>query len=126
VISTQALAFRESEIQKEVLAKHKQFVVLSAFCRIAGMEKSGIDTIDLVTFFRDNGLVVSEADCYMLVKKFDSNNDGLISLGDLVSILCPRSYSFKRNLKGTQNYFNYGARDTQLTHDIEFAVMQVL
>ena len=34
IVSTYALCLRESEIQREVLAKQDQFVLLNAFCRI--------------------------------------------------------------------------------------------
>lgn len=68
IIHTYSVAFRESEIQREVLAKQEQFVLLNAFCRIDRKQRQKIDTMDLIEFFRDNNLVVSEADCYMLVK----------------------------------------------------------
>ena len=105
VMVTQAQQIREVEIQKEVLCMHKEFVVLTAFCRIAGQEKNHVDTLDLVSFFRDEGLIVSEGDCYMLVRMFDSDGDGLLSLGDITTILCPRSYTYKRHLRGSQKYF---------------------
>jgi hypothetical protein len=33
-----------------------------------------------VEFFRDNGKIIPEADTYMLINAFDSNNDGKLSL----------------------------------------------
>lgn len=80
IITAQATSIRECEIQKEVLASHHSFVVLNAFCRIDTNGKGSINTLDLYRFFQDNGLVVSEADCYMLVKQFDSNGDGALNL----------------------------------------------
>jgi len=80
IICDQALSFRECEIQKEVLAKNHSLVVLNAFCRIDQNQKQHITTLDLHNFFRENGLIISEADCYMLVKQFDSNGDGMLSL----------------------------------------------
>ena len=74
------MSIRECEIQKEVLAKNHSLVVLNAFCRIDQNCKQHINTLDLHNFFRENGLIVSEADCYMLVKQFDSNGDGMLSL----------------------------------------------
>ena len=109
-----------------MLCKHKEFVVINAFCRIARQDKSYIESLDLVTFFRDQGLVVSEGDCYMLVKMFDSGDSGHLDLGAITTILCPRSYTYKRHLKGTKRYYTYGGAPAKLTHDIEFAVMQVL
>jgi len=39
-----------------------------------------INSLDLVTFFRENGKVIPEADTYMLINAFDSNMDGRLSL----------------------------------------------
>ena len=86
-----------------------------------------IDTLDLVVFFRDNYLVVSEADCYMLVKQMDSNNDGLLNLADMMRIMCPRSYTTSINLESARKYSHYAENTTPtLPHGIEFAVVQVL
>ena len=125
IITTQALSIRETEIQKLVLVNHKEFVVLNAFCRISN-QKQLITTLDLVEFFRENGLVVSEGDCYMLVTAFDKKGNGMLSLGDMMLMLAPSSYNVKRNMRGCQKYFQYGAPKITLTHDIEFAVMNVL
>jgi hypothetical protein len=79
----------------------------------------------LVGFFRECGLVVSEGDCYMLVKAFDKGGTGALSMGDVMLILAPRSYDVKRNMRGCQKYFQYGAPRITLSPDIEFAVMNV-
>ena len=42
-------------------------VVLNAFCRIDKSRKQNINTLDLINFFRENGMIVAEADCFMLV-----------------------------------------------------------
>lgn len=63
-----------------MLATQDQFVLLNAFCRIDRNRRQKIDTMDLLQFFSENSLVASEADCYMLVKQFDSNLDGFLSL----------------------------------------------
>ena len=55
-------------------------MLLNAFCRIDRHHRQKIDTMDLMEFFRENNLIVSEADCYMLVRHFDSNFDGYLSL----------------------------------------------
>ena len=86
-----------------------------------------IDTLDLVVFFRDNYLVVSEADCYMLVKQMDSNNDGLLNLSDMMKILCPRSYTTSVNIKAASKFSHYALHTSpSLPHGVEFAVVQVL
>lgn len=63
-----------------MLAKQTQFVLLNAFCRIDRKQRQKIDTMDLMEFFQQNNLIMSEADCYLLVRQFDSNLDGYLSL----------------------------------------------
>lgn len=82
-----------------------------------------IDSLDLVVFFRDNNLVVGEADCFMLVQQMDSNNDGLLNLSDMMRILCPRSYTTSINISATRKYAQYAHHSTTLTHPIEFGVV---
>ena len=82
-----------------------------------------IDTLDLVVFFRDNYLVVSEADCYMLVKQMDSNNDGVLNLADLMRILCPVPYTTSTNIRAARKHAYYAKEESVLPHAIEFAVV---
>ena len=126
IISEQAKCYRECEVQKEVLATKKNFVVLNVMCRIDANNNSSISTLDLVNFFRDNNLVVSEADCYMLVKAFDANGQGNLSLLDLMQILCPRSYTYSKNYKASHEHYQYGLIHHALPYDIEFASMKVI
>jgi hypothetical protein len=41
-------------------------------------------------------------------------------------ILCPRNYTYRKNLTNTRKFFQYGVSQTKLTHDVEYAVMKVL
>jgi hypothetical protein len=82
-----------------------------------------LDTLDLVNFFRDNKLVVSEADCYMLVKQYDSNYDGLLNLQDLMLILCPNNYTSLANIKSTAKHLVYAKPVGGLNYQMELAVV---
>ncbi len=126
IVTQQAMQIRETEVQKEVLAQDPQFVALNAFMRLDRRGKNQIDTLDLVCFFRDNKLVVSEADCYMLVKQFDSNSDGCLNLIDLMLILCPRTYTYTKNFLKSKKQVSYARNRTGLSYTMEFAVQQVL
>jgi len=85
-----------------------------------------LDTLDLCAFFRENNLVVSEADCYMLVKQLDSNSDGLLNLTDIMNLLCPRNYTSSKNIKATRKHTQYAVKATKLSYAIEFAVVMVM
>ena len=126
IITQQAMQIRETEIQKEVLAQDRHFVALNAFMRLDRRNKGQISTLDLACFFRDNKLVVSEADCYMLVKQFDSNSDGLLNLLDVMLILCPRTYTYTKNFVKSKKEIGYAHANTGLSYAMEYAVLSVL
>ena len=63
--------------------------------------------MDLVTYFRDNHIVVGESDCFMLVKQLDSNNDGALNLTDFSKLLCPSTYTTSDNLKAARKHHVY-------------------
>ena len=79
IYCTEALNEREIQYYKEVLAKHKDFVLLNIFRRIDINDKDYITSLDIVAFFKDNGVIISEQDSYILIAMFDSNKDGKLS-----------------------------------------------
>jgi len=85
-----------------------------------------IDSLDLVVFFKQNRVFMSEADCYMLIKAYDSNGDGELNLHDLMVILCPKAYTLSKNLRATQQNVNYALAVKGLNYDLERAVMMIL
>jgi Ca2+-binding EF-hand superfamily protein len=123
IITQQIRSVRETEFQKHVLAQEKSFLPVNVFQRIDVRRRMQIDTLDLVAFFRENYIVVSEADCYMLVKQMDSNNDGLLNLADLIRILCPAKYTTSVNIKAARKHAYYAQQEAALPHAIEFAVV---
>ena len=81
IIYEEALAQRDCQMQKRALTEHhKDFCPITAFKRIDNHGRGSINSLDLVQFFRDNSKVIPEADTYMLINAFDSNNDGKLSL----------------------------------------------
>lgn len=116
----------DNEVQKEVLAHDANFVAISAFQRIDLRRRKKIDSMDLVTFFRDNGLVVGDGDCYLIVKQFDSNYTGSLSLLDFMLAICPQTYTYTKNFLRSRRQFNYLDTPSVLSHRMEHAVFQVL
>lgn len=98
-------------------------MLLNVFQRIDVKRGMQLDTLDLCAFFRENNLVVSEADCYMLVKQLDSNSDGMLNLTDIMNLLCPRNYTSSKNIKAVRKHTSYGQQTTKLSYSIEFAVV---
>lgn len=76
------MAQRDCQFQKRALTEcnRKDFCPLTAFKRIDRDGKGYVNSLDLVSLFRENGKIIPEADTYMLVGAFDSNMDGRLSL----------------------------------------------
>ncbi len=51
----------------------------------------------MLTSFRDNGVEeANEADCFNIIKYFDSDEDGCIAFSDFIQILMPCDDSYLR------------------------------
>ncbi|CDW89806.1 ef hand family protein [Stylonychia lemnae] len=89
-----SLCEREVDIQREVSAQNPDFVLLNIFKRISGASSilgvaqdnhlNCITSLDLVAFFKQNGKIIGERDCYLIVTLFDSNNDGRLSFSEII------------------------------------------
>jgi len=69
---------------------------------------------------------MSEADCFLLIKAYDSNGDGELNLHDLMVIICPRAYTNSKNLKASSKNVNYALAVKGLNYELETAVMMIL
>ena len=70
-------------------------------------------------FLRDNDLHdVTEAQCYYLVKFFDSDEDGKLNYPDFMQMILPCDNPFLR-AKATQRPNQYIAKTDFLTIDVE-------
>jgi Ca2+-binding EF-hand superfamily protein len=66
------------------------FEAYSTFCRLDRNEDGFITPMDFVNFFRDNGLMdCTEADCYFMLKFFDSDEDGKLGFPEYIQMLLP-------------------------------------
>ena len=128
IIYEESLAQRECQLQKRALTEqNKDFCPITAFKRVDTQGKGYLNSLDLVLFFRDNSKVIPEADTYMLIGAFDSNNDGRLSLIDFQKMLCPVSYSARQHFSSTKRHFTY-AEDNSLTkvsYDVEHAIIRI-
>lgn len=62
----------------------------SLFQRIDRGEDSFVTSVEILNFLRDNGIHnITEADCYYLVKFFDSDEDGRLSYPDFMQMILP-------------------------------------
>lgn len=56
-----------------------EFVALNAFKRIDRGDQDSINTLDILLFLKENHVIVSEQECFMLIAAFDSNRDNKLS-----------------------------------------------
>lgn len=62
--------------------------------------------MELLHFLRDNGIdSANEADCYFMIKYFDSDSDGKLNYSDFMQILMPCDNTHLRaQIAQRQNY----------------------
>lgn len=43
-----------------------------------------------------------------------------------MQILCPSSYTYAKNFQASKKHFQYGLTQTNLSYDVEYAVLKVI
>eukprot|EP00347_Sterkiella_histriomuscorum_P013526 403364375 len=133
LLCSEAVQEREIDLQREVLAQQNDFVLLNIFRRLSSTAEAmgasddhhnnAITSLDLLGFFRQNGKVISERECYLLLSQYDSNHDGKLSFSDFQLMLSPQGYTLQKNIKNTQKFYSYGGKPQKLSYDVEIAVL---
>ena len=82
---------QQIELKRQYLAMNENFEPYSAFQRLDRQNSGYLASRDFLNYLRDNGLAagVTEADCYYLVKFFDSDLDGQLHYPDFMQIVLP-------------------------------------
>jgi len=91
----------------------------SVFQRIDRNQDGFVSSMEVLNFIRDNGIhTITEADCYYVVKFFDSDEDGKLNYPDFLQLLLPCDNKFLR-ASATQRPNVYINQFDYLTLDIE-------
>jgi Ca2+-binding EF-hand superfamily protein len=89
------------------------------FQRLDRNEDSFVTSVDILNFLRDNGIHnITEADCYYLVKFFDSDEDGRLNYPDFMQMVLPCDNPQLR-AAATQRPNQYISQFDYLTLDVE-------
>jgi Ca2+-binding EF-hand superfamily protein len=85
LLLTVARSERNSEQQRQALAKQTAFEVHQSFRRITTSRRNRITSMELLAFLRSNDVEdCSEADTAYIIKYFDSDGDGLLDYEDFL------------------------------------------
>jgi hypothetical protein len=78
------------ELKRQYLSHNENMQPYDLFQRIDRSEDGFINPMELLNYLRDNGIHdVCEADCYYIVKFFDSDEDGLLGFMDFSQMILP-------------------------------------
>jgi Ca2+-binding EF-hand superfamily protein len=78
------------ERQRQRLAKNEKFEPYAAFMRVDRDENGVIGSVEILRFLRENGVEeATEADCFLIVKYFDSDEDGYLNFQDFLQLILP-------------------------------------
>ena len=73
------------EMHRQFLAHNENMEPYSVFQRLDRNEDGFVTSMEILNFIRDNGVNhVTEADCYYVVKFFDSDEDGKLNYPDFM------------------------------------------
>lgn len=101
------------------MASNELMEPYSIFQRIDRGEDSFITSVEILNFLRDNGIHnITEADCYYLVKFFDSDVDGRLNYPDFMQLVLPCDNPALR-AAATQRPNAYITPHDYLTLDVE-------
>jgi Ca2+-binding EF-hand superfamily protein len=85
LLKTLAKKELQIELQRQYLASNENMEPYSVFQRIDRNQDGFVNSMELLNFLRDNGVhTVTEADCYYVVKFFDSDEDGKLNYPDFL------------------------------------------
>mmetsp|Transcript_21102 Transcript_21102/g.20265 ORF Transcript_21102/g.20265 Transcript_21102/m.20265 type:complete len:133 (+) Transcript_21102:106-504(+) len=118
-MKTMAKKELQIEMHRQFLAHNENMEPYCVFQRLDRNEDGFITSMEVLNFIRDNGVNhITEADCYYVVKFFDSDEDGKLNYPDFMQLLLPCDNTFLR-AKATQRPNVYINKFDYLTLDIE-------
>ena len=110
---------QQLELHRQFLAHNENVEPYSLFQRIDRGEDSFVTSVEILNFLRDNGIHnVTEADCYYVVKFFDSDVDGRLNYPDFMQMVLPCDNPQLR-AAATQRPNVYISKFDYLTLDVE-------
>eukprot|EP00347_Sterkiella_histriomuscorum_P013646 403363918 len=78
------------EKQRQKLALINKFEPYAAFMRIDRDQDGFVNSVEIIKFLRENNVEeATEADCFLIVKYFDSDDDGFLNYQDFLQMLMP-------------------------------------
>ena len=90
----------------------------AAFTRIDRGLDGFVSSMDLLNYLRDNNVYdITEADCYYLIKFFDSDEDGKLNFPDFMQMILPCDNTYLRSV-ATQ-------RPNQIIHPTDYLTLDV-
>ena len=114
------------EVLRQFLVSNEFFDLYSAFNRIDRDQDGFISPLEFLNFFRDNGVThLNEANCYFMVKFFDSDFDGKLHFADFMQMVLPCTNSKMRS-EVTQRTAGGCKPDEYLTMDVEQDLSRLL
>lgn len=123
-----AIADGESILERarQRLCEIRDFSPESAFQRLDRDGNLILSSFELVNYLRDNrSYTATEAECLRLVKFFDSDEDGRLTLNEFIQMLLPCEDNVLRRIAQDRPVFRVGRYD-YLPRNIENALTELI
>ena len=116
---------RQIEIVRQILCEQVDFEPYAAFKRIDRPRKGALDALDVVRFLEDNKVHYSENNCQAFIRRYDADNDGLLTYNEFLSAVLPQDNPTLRTIAAQRPNYDV-AEDQLLSYDVEYSLAKVI
>jgi len=99
------------------LSKHRDFEISSAFNELDRIAMGSISSNDIRLFLEKNRISCTSQEAYLIIRQYDSNSDGRLSLAEFKDLVLPTTLPFSSQGHG---------KNGKLSLDAEFFLTKLL
>lgn len=110
---------RDVELSRQSLSEHYAFDPYTAFRSLDRLGLGNLSSIDVKDWLDRAGHYCSEQEAYLLIKQYDANNDGRLSLNEFLQLVLPSTSTALRQLA-------LDRASSPLSLDVEYALNRLL
>lgn len=111
---------KQVEASRQNLCQNREFEPYSAF---KGLDRTGLgslSSLDLLSFLERNRIYVTDQEVQLLIKEYDANSDGRLSLNEFTQLSLPSANQLLRDLTSARPAYS------RVALDVEYLLLRLL
>ncbi|CAG9325661.1 unnamed protein product [Blepharisma stoltei] len=110
---------KQVEAARQNLCQNREFEPYSAFKFLDRAGLGSISLIDVLSFLERNRVYCTEQDCQLLIRQYDANSDGRLSLSEFTQLALPSANQLLRDLTQARPAY------PRVSSDVEYLLMRL-